>query len=100
MNIGLGIDDTVLPINHTIRSEIRMLGSFCYDKEDFHDALSLLVSGKISHDGWTEVRPLAAGGDAFADLRVRQSGERQNYFGSLINEGAASSCRRRMPPLI
>jgi len=68
MNIGLGIDDTVLPINYTIRSEIELLGSFCYTRQDFKDAVRLLVSGKITEDGWTEERPLAEGASAFADL--------------------------------
>ncbi|RKN65479.1 zinc-binding dehydrogenase [Paenibacillus ginsengarvi] len=68
MNIGLGIDDTVLPINHLIRSEIEVLGSFCYSAQDFHDAVRLLAEGRITEQGWTEVRPLEAGADAFAEL--------------------------------
>jgi 2-desacetyl-2-hydroxyethyl bacteriochlorophyllide A dehydrogenase len=68
MNIGLGIDDTVLPINRAIRSEIRMLGSFCYDQVDFHEAKKLLLSGKINHEGWTEARPLSEGPQAFKQL--------------------------------
>lgn len=68
MNIGLGIDDTVLPINYAIRSEIELLGSFCYTRQDFKDAVELLVSGKITEDGWTEVRPLTEGAKAFAEL--------------------------------
>lgn len=68
MNIGLGIDGTNLPINHTIRSEIEILGSFCYTRQDFHDAVELLVSGRITEQGWTEIRPLSEGGNAFADL--------------------------------
>ncbi|MDF2716696.1 MAG: adh 4 [Paenibacillus sp.] len=68
MNIGLGIDDTVLPINHLIRSEIEILGSFCYSQQDFHDAVRLLSEGRITEEGWTEIRPLADGGDAFAEL--------------------------------
>lgn len=68
MNIGLGIDDTVLPINHQIRSEISILGSFCYTRQDFHDAVRLLTDGRITETGWTEIRPLSAGGEAFADL--------------------------------
>ncbi|TMV46410.1 galactitol-1-phosphate 5-dehydrogenase [Paenibacillus mesophilus] len=68
MNIGLGIDDTVLPINHLIRSEIDILGSFCYSQQDFHDAVRLLSEGRITEEGWTEVRPLEAGGEAFAEL--------------------------------
>ena len=68
MNIGLGIDDTVIPINVQIRNEIELLGSFCYNQQDFHDAVGLLVSGSITEEGWTEVRPLSAGDGAFQDL--------------------------------
>lgn len=68
MNIGLGIDDTTLPINHLIRSEIEVLGSFCYSRQDFHDAVRLLAEGRVTEQGWTEVRPLEAGGEAFAEL--------------------------------
>ncbi|MCD9022462.1 zinc-dependent alcohol dehydrogenase [Cohnella silvisoli] len=68
MNIGLGIDETVLPINHTIRSEIEILGSFCYSRQDFQDAVDLLIAGKITEQGWTEIRPLSEGFQAFAQL--------------------------------
>jgi threonine dehydrogenase-like Zn-dependent dehydrogenase len=68
MNIGLGIDDTVIPINVQIRSEIEILGSFCYNQQDFHDAVGLLANGSITEEGWTEVRALSAGDEAFQDL--------------------------------
>jgi threonine dehydrogenase-like Zn-dependent dehydrogenase len=68
MNIGLGIDDTTVPINVQIRNEIRILGSFCYSRQDFRDALALLVSGKITEEGWTEIRPMSQGAEAFSDL--------------------------------
>lgn len=68
MNIGLGINETPLPINNQIRSEITVLGSFCYTKQDFYDAIQLLVEGKISEEGWSEIRPLEAGEEAFSDL--------------------------------
>jgi threonine dehydrogenase-like Zn-dependent dehydrogenase len=68
MNIGLGVDGTLLPINHQIRSEIEILGSFCYTNEDFHNAVDLLIAGKVNASGWTEIRPLSAGAGAFADL--------------------------------
>ncbi|MEF3306456.1 zinc-binding dehydrogenase [Paenibacillus sp. GYB003] len=68
MNIGLGVDETPLPINYAIRSEIELLGSFCYSRQDFHDAVRLLADGRITERGWTEIRPLEAGPDAFADL--------------------------------
>ncbi len=68
MNIGLGIDETLLPINYTIRQEIEILGSFCYSRQDFQDAVDLLIAGKITETGWTEIRPLAEGFQAFAHL--------------------------------
>ncbi|MCC3374646.1 zinc-binding dehydrogenase [Cohnella sp. REN36] len=75
MNIGLGIDGTELPINHQIRSEIEVLGSFCYTPQDFHDAVRLLEEGRVTEEGWTASLPAAEGGRAFEDLvrgRVRQ----------------------------
>ncbi|MFC0329024.1 zinc-binding dehydrogenase [Paenibacillus sepulcri] len=68
MNIGLGIDDTVIPVNVQIRSEIELLGSFCYTQQDFLDAVGLLEGGRVTEEGWTEVRPLSAGNEAFQDL--------------------------------
>lgn len=68
MNIGLGIDRTELPINHLIRSEIQILGSFCYTDQDFMDAVQLLVEGRVTETGWTEIRDVEEGGQAFRDL--------------------------------
>jgi threonine dehydrogenase-like Zn-dependent dehydrogenase len=68
MNIGLGIDQTELRINHLIRNEIEILGSFCYSADDFHDAVALLTSGRITEQGWTEIRPMSEGEQAFAEL--------------------------------
>jgi 2-desacetyl-2-hydroxyethyl bacteriochlorophyllide A dehydrogenase len=68
MNIGLGIDETPIPINQTIRSEITQLGSFCYTKQDFYDALQLLISGKINESIWSEVRTIEEGHQSFEDL--------------------------------
>jgi 2-desacetyl-2-hydroxyethyl bacteriochlorophyllide A dehydrogenase len=68
MNIGLGIDETKLPINHLIRSEIAVLGSFCYTARDFADAVELLESGRITEDGWTDIRRLEEADTAFQDL--------------------------------
>ncbi|WP_127587335.1 zinc-dependent alcohol dehydrogenase [Paenibacillus koleovorans] len=68
MNIGLGVDRTFLPINVAIRKEIEIVSSFCYTQQDFKDAVDLLISGKVTEQGWTEVRPLSEGAAAFADL--------------------------------
>lgn len=68
MNIGLGVDETPIPINQTIRSEITELGSFCYTKQDFYEALQLLINGQISEKIWSEVRPIENGHQSFVDL--------------------------------
>jgi threonine dehydrogenase-like Zn-dependent dehydrogenase len=68
MNIGLGVDQTQLPINVCIRNEISLLHSFSYHAQDFYDALELLKSGKINEHDWSEIRPLGAGNQAFLDL--------------------------------
>lgn len=68
MNIGLGVDQTHLPINHLIRSEIQIKGSFCYTKQDFADALEMLAQGKISQQGWSTQRSLEEGPRSFEEL--------------------------------
>lgn len=68
MNIGLGIDQTQLPINVCIRQEISVLGSFSYTNQDFHEALELLKSGRINEAEWSEIRSLSEGNQAFQDL--------------------------------
>ncbi len=68
MNIGLGADETSLQINHQVRSEIMMLGSFTYSRQDFHDAVQLLLEGRITEEGWSEKRPLESGQEAFQEL--------------------------------
>lgn len=68
MNIGLGINETKLNLNDLIRSEIEVLGSFCYTPQDFHDAVRLLAQGRVTERGWTETRPLEEGFQAFRDL--------------------------------
>ncbi|WCK53228.1 alcohol dehydrogenase catalytic domain-containing protein [Aneurinibacillus sp. Ricciae_BoGa-3] len=80
MNIGLGIDETPLRINHLIRSEITVLGSFCYTKQDFHDALELLIAGKISEEGWSEIRSIEEGQLAFHELVAGQVGKSKIFL--------------------
>ncbi|MFM1654741.1 galactitol-1-phosphate 5-dehydrogenase [Brevibacillus sp. B_LB10_24] len=79
MNIGLGIDQTQLPINVCIRSEISLLGSFSYNAQDFYDALELLKSGKIDETEWSEIRSLQDGNRAFQDL-IRGRVDRAKIF--------------------
>ncbi|HZG56177.1 zinc-dependent alcohol dehydrogenase [Paenibacillus sp.] len=68
MNIGLGVNETHLPVNDLIRSEIDVLGSFCYIPKDFRDAVQLLTNGQVNENGWTMVRPIEDGDAAFREL--------------------------------
>lgn len=68
MNIGLGIDETPLPINVAVRQEIAQEGSFSYTSSEFYEAINLLASRQITHDHWSEIRYLEEGNDAFQDL--------------------------------
>jgi len=86
MNIGLGIDETNLPINYLTRNEIQILGSFCYTHHDFAASVDLLVSGRVTESGWTEVRPFDAAGNAFADLVAGRVTSGKILLG--LNQGA------------
>jgi 2-desacetyl-2-hydroxyethyl bacteriochlorophyllide A dehydrogenase len=66
--VGLGQDITELPLNHAVRQEISLIGSYTYSDQDFAQAVDLLVSGTITRDGWTELRALEQAPEAFAGL--------------------------------
>lgn len=67
----VGLHDATSPIavNHIVRQEIRLAGSFAYAREDFARALALLEAGAVrAAPSWLEERPLAACADSFAEL--------------------------------
>lgn len=66
--VGLGHDKSALPINHLVRQEISLIGSYTYSHEDFRQAITLLRKGAINIQGWTESRGLADGPAAFQEL--------------------------------
>jgi threonine dehydrogenase-like Zn-dependent dehydrogenase len=80
MNIGLGIDGTELPVNHLIRQEIEVKGSFCYSMQDFTDALELLSLGKIDENGWSRTETLEKGGECFSSLTSGQIGDSKIFL--------------------
>ncbi|WP_274648748.1 zinc-dependent alcohol dehydrogenase [Paenibacillus humicola] len=80
MNIGLGIDGTELPVNHLIRQEIEVKGSFCYTVQDFTDALELLSLEKIHERGWSRTEALEQGGECFASLTDGLVGESKIFL--------------------
>jgi 2-desacetyl-2-hydroxyethyl bacteriochlorophyllide A dehydrogenase len=66
--VGLGHDKSLLPVNHLVRQEISLIGSYTYTHSDFQQAISLLQEGRIDIQGWTQTRDLAEGPAAFQEL--------------------------------
>ncbi|CAI6086742.1 zinc-dependent alcohol dehydrogenase [Cohnella sp. JJ-181] len=66
--VGLGHGTSELPMNHLVRQEISLIGSYTYAHEDFRQAVELLRQGKVAIEGWTEGRPLEQGPEAFEEL--------------------------------
>lgn len=67
--IGLHVDDTSLTMNYLVRQEVTLTGCFAYTYADFARAHSFLVQGLLQPSAdWLQLRPLAAGPTAFAEL--------------------------------
>ena len=66
--VGLGQDQSLLSMNHAVRQEISLVGSYTYSDEDFEQAVDLLVGGKISNRHWSAVCTLPEAVDVFAAL--------------------------------
>lgn len=65
---GLHEADSMLPVNAIIREELKLLGAFAYDPQDFEQALRWIAEGKVDLLPWTIHRPLEQGGDSFETL--------------------------------
>ena len=68
VHVGLQDSDPGLDTRRITLQEIVFVGAYCYRLEDFAEALALLGSGRVSGDGWTDVRPLDEGAAAFLDI--------------------------------
>lgn len=66
--VGLGQDQSSLSMNHAVRQEITLVGSYTYSDEDFGQAVDLLVGGKISDRQWSTTCSLSEAVDVFASL--------------------------------
>ncbi|MFD2327738.1 zinc-binding dehydrogenase [Cohnella sp. GCM10020058] len=71
--VGLGHGKSELPMNHLVRQEISLIGSYTYSHEDFRQAVALLIRGNIAIEGWTQTRPLDEGASAFRELAEGKS---------------------------
>lgn len=66
--VGLGRDQSSLPVNHLVRQEISLIGSYTYTHEDFGQAVGLLQQNKVTAAGWSELRSLGDAPVAFREL--------------------------------
>lgn len=65
---GLHEEASQMPASEIIRREIDVLGVFCYDSEDFEQAIEALASGKVRLDPWIVEADLSEGGSWFERL--------------------------------
>jgi threonine dehydrogenase-like Zn-dependent dehydrogenase len=67
--IGLHQDDTSIPGNFIIRSEIDIKGAFCYTQNNFTSSIRLLASGFLPEaTSWVDLRGLDDTDRSFAQL--------------------------------
>ncbi|MCP3775770.1 galactitol-1-phosphate 5-dehydrogenase [Paenibacillus sp. MZ04-78.2] len=66
--VGLGQDQTTLSMNHVVRQEISLIGSYTYSNADFEQAVYLLTNGNITNEHWSTTCSLAEAPAAFAAL--------------------------------
>jgi len=68
VHVGLQDNEPGLDTRRITLQEIAFIGAYCYRHEDFATAISLLADGKVTGTGWTEIRPLEDGAEAFIDI--------------------------------
>ncbi len=68
VHVGLQDNEPGLDTRRITLQEIDFLGAYCYRHQDFARALELLADGKVTGEGWTEIRPLDDGAQAFIDI--------------------------------
>jgi len=66
--VGLGQDQSLLSMNHVVRQEVAIVGSYTYSDEDFEQAVRLLSQGKITREIWSTTCGLEEAIGVFAAL--------------------------------
>ena len=66
--VGLGADYSNLPMNHVVRQEISLIGSYTYSSAEFGQAVDLLLGGKVTRERWSAGCGLEEAGDVFERL--------------------------------
>ncbi len=70
LHIGLGSAAGGLDIRRMTLQEITFIGTYTYNAADFRDTASAMFAGQLGALDWPEIRPLAEGARAFADIRA------------------------------
>ncbi len=68
VHIGLGSAEGGIDVRKLTLQEVKFIGSYCYTPVEFRETLAGLAGGIFGAIDWTEARPLAEGGAAFAEL--------------------------------
>ena len=68
VHLGLQDFDPGLDRRRFTLLDITFTGTYCYRPHDFSEALRLLTAGAVNGDGWTEIRDLQTGAQAFVDI--------------------------------
>jgi threonine dehydrogenase-like Zn-dependent dehydrogenase len=69
LHIGLGGGVGGLDIRRMTLQEIAFVGTYTYTAADFRATVAAMADGRLGPLDWIEVRPLADGARAFADIR-------------------------------
>ena len=68
IHVGLQDNEAGLDTRRMTLQEITFIGTYCYTPNDFAEALAMLTDGRVTGDGWTDLRPLDDGAKAFVDI--------------------------------
>jgi len=67
-HVGLQNSDGGFDSRRITLQEITVLGNYCYTTADMKASIELLYQQRLGNLDWVDVRPMSAGGGAFADL--------------------------------
>ena len=70
VHIGLGDAKDGLDIRYMTLQEVTFIGNYYYTKQDFRETCTAMFNGRLGDLGWTDMRALSEGAQAFADLRA------------------------------
>lgn len=73
VHIGLGDNAGGLDVRRMTLQEITFIGTYTYTPDDFRATAAAMFEGRLGALDWFDIRPLADGASAFADIRSGQA---------------------------